>query len=88
MRLRVIADISFNIKMNEHLAKIGFSCVRSSVIVIRSAYFGAQKAKMRKKNVGVNRSASLFAKVPTLTCFLACTLYPPLKQLITSYCFS
>ena len=31
--------------------------MRSSVIVIRSVYFGAQKAeKIRKKNVGVNRS--------------------------------
>ena len=43
MRLRVIADI-INIKMNENLAKIGFYCVRISVIVIHSAYFGAQKA--------------------------------------------
>ena len=40
MQLRVIADI-INIKMYENLAKIGFSCVRSYVIVIRSAYFGA-----------------------------------------------
>ena len=45
------------IKMNENLAKkSGLSRVRSSVIVIRSAYFGAQKRRKYAKNVGVSRS--------------------------------
>ena len=47
-----------NIKMNENLAKkSGLSRVRSSVIVIRSAYFGAQKRRKYAKNVVVSRSA-------------------------------
>ena len=53
MRLRVIADT----KMNENLAKESrLSSVCSPVIVIRSAYFGAQKRRKYAKNIGVGRS--------------------------------
>ena len=46
--------------MNENLAKkSGLSRVRSSVIVIRSAYFGAQKRRKYAKNVGVSRSVQV-----------------------------
>ena len=42
---------------NLYFEKSGLSHVHSFVIVIRSAYFGAQKHRKYAKNVGVNRSA-------------------------------
>ena len=48
---------TLNIKMDENLAKkSGLSHVRTSVIVIRSAFLEPQKRRKYAKNVGVNRS--------------------------------